>query len=75
MAKPKVAPTPHEPLTPPPLTLVAVNIQRSGWLTTAARLTTALGPAIAAIGPLDYDDKRRVIRWLCDVFGIDPKAL
>lgn len=60
---------------PETLQLVSVQIRPSGWIMSAAKLTVALGPAIAAIGPLEFDDKRRVIRWLCDVFGIDVARL
>lgn len=47
----------------------------TGWVTAADEHSTALRAAILALGSLSFDQKRRVIRWVCDVFGIDPVKL
>lgn len=50
----------------------SVDVQASGWSVTAGKLCLALNASIQAIGPLSFDDKRRIIRWLCYLFGVDP---
>ncbi len=54
---------------------VSVPVRDSGWIQTGEKLALCLAAAIAAIGPLEWDDKRRILRWCADVFGIDPKQL
>ncbi len=53
----------------------SVEVPNTGWIVSGQRLANALSVAVAAIGPLDFEDKRRLLRWLCDVFMVDPAKL
>lgn len=47
-----------------------------GWVRTADSLSSSLNAAIKALGgDLSFEDRRKLVRWLCDVYSIEPKAL
>ena len=37
--------------------------------------TTALDEVLVALTPLDFAERRRVLRWVCDYYTIDPVKL
>lgn len=39
------------------------------------REVTALGEVLEALAPLSFDERRRLLRWACDRYGIDPTRL
>ena len=39
------------------------------------KLVLALDRALFAIEDLDFDDRRKILRWVCDEYGIAPEAL
>lgn len=52
-----------------------VEVERSGWGVTAKRYAIAIRATITALGSLDFEGKRRVIRFVCELFAIDPTRL
>lgn len=39
------------------------------------REVTALSEVLDALTPLGFDERRRLLRWACDYYGIDPTKL
>ncbi len=58
----------------PSLTAVVVDTT-PGWKASADRLSASLRGTICALGPLEWEDKRKVLLWACDVFGINATQL
>ncbi len=56
-------------------TYSTLKAKRPGWAEKANVLGGALEAVVASVGPLDFDDKRMVMRWSCDALGISVKNL
>ena len=39
------------------------------------RQTTALYEVLTALTPLDFNERRQLLRWACDYYQIDPARL
>lgn len=39
------------------------------------REVAALEAILVALAPLDFEERRRLLRWACDRWGIDPAKL
>ncbi len=46
-----------------------------GWAAVAESMAIAVRACIMALGALNFDQKRKVIRWVCDAHEIDPAKL
>ena len=55
--------------------ILHVQVKASGWAERSEELTMSFRAVIMAIGPLEWEDKRRILRWAADLFSVDPKAL
>ena len=42
---------------------------------TIRREVAALEEVLIALTPLDVDERRRLLRWVCDYYGLDPMRM
>lgn len=49
--------------------------RRKNWAIRANELGSALEIVVASVGPLDFADRRRVLRWACDAVDVSAKNL
>jgi hypothetical protein len=69
MAKTKTA-AKKEPATP-----TARMAARTGAVEVAELASEALRQALLALVPLEFNQRRDVVRWVCDHYSIDPTKL
>ncbi len=58
----------------PSLTAIVLDTTPE-WKASADRLSGGLHGIICALGPLEWEDKRKVLLWACNVFAINATQL